>query len=294
MKPAALKVYLLLLAALACAWLAMHLGPLAARGSAGMPLLLGAIGLYLCSHLARMLRLALLTLDRREKAGALVAAHTLTAFPSSFLPFKVGELLRLAAFVHVFDGRSKALAVWLAERFGDVVVLSAFILALYLFNVDLPSSLRLVLLVFLLATMLGLLSLFAVAKTLVYLNRHLVLNSHSARGLLLLRASHALRLLELDIYRSLEGRLSGFALLSLLVWTLEIAALALFTPLVNDLASAGGPAFGALLSAALLANLPGGAGASGFGLYQSLVLVGLSFICMGTLYFASRKRPSRP
>lgn len=293
MKRAPPRLYLVLLAALVAGWLVMHAGVLGARGSAGMPLLLGATSLYLCSHLVRMLRLALLTLDQRDKAAALVAAHTLTAFPSSFLPFKIGELLRLAAFVHVFDGRSKALAVWLAERFGDVVVLSAFILALYLFDVDLPATLRLVLLVFLLATMLGLLSLFAVAKTLVYLNRHLVLSSHSARGLALLRASHALRLLELDIYHSLEGRLSGFALLSILVWTLEIAALALYMPVLGDVMAGGGPAFGALLSAALLANLPGGAGASGFGLYQSLVLVGLTLLCMGTLYLASRQR-TRP
>ncbi len=284
------RLAFLLLGVLMALWLVWHRDAFASGGHTGLPLLLAATGLYLASHLVRMLRLALLTLDQRDKAGALAAAHTLSAFPSSLLPFKIGELLRLAAFMHVFGTRSKALAVWLAERFGDVVVLSLFILALYLFNVDLPPSLRLVLLVFLLATMLGLLSLFAVAKTMVYLNRHLVLNSHSPRGLMVLRASNALRLLELDIYRSLEGRLSGFALLSILVWTLEIAALALFTPMLGDVMAGGAPAFGALLSSALLANVPGGAGASGFGLYQSLVLAGLALLCMGTLYFVSRER----
>lgn len=69
-----------------------------------------------------MLRLALLTLDERYKAFPLILAHTLTAFPSSFLPFKIGEVLRLAAFFHVFKRRQKALAVWMAERFGDVLV----------------------------------------------------------------------------------------------------------------------------------------------------------------------------
>lgn len=281
MSGGALRLYVGLLALLAALWLLDGASRFAASDALA---LLPAAALYLGAHLARMLRLALLTLDQRERAVPLAAAHTLTAFPSSLLPFKLGELLRLAAFFQVYRGRGKALAVWLAERFGDVVVLTAFICALYLLRVELPGALRLLLLVFVLATMLGLLGLFAVAKTLVYLNRHLVLSSHSQRGLRLLRASHALRLLELDLYRSVEGRLAGFALLSILVWTLDIAALVLYARSM----SASGPGFGAMFANALLANLPGGA--SDFGPVQSLVLAGLTLLCVGALYFASRKR----
>jgi hypothetical protein len=247
--------------------------------------LAGIIALYLCSHLLRMLRLALLTLDERKKVFPLIAAHTLTAFPSSFLPFKLGEFLRLGAFLYVYDRRQKGLAIWLAERFGDVLVITAFILGLYLFNVSVPPAMRTVFVLFAGASILGLLGLFAVAKVFVYLNRHLVLTSHTPRGLALLRASHALRCLESTIYKSVEGRLSGFLLLSLLIWSVEIVTLSLF---INQLAI-NEPDFAGFFASGLLASLPGGgAGLATFGLYQSMALVVLTLCCLLVAWIATR------
>lgn len=253
-------------------------------------ILAGITVLYLCSHLLRMLRLALLTLDERQKIFPLIAAHTLTAFPSSFLPFKLGEFLRLGAFLQVYDMRQKALAVWLAERFGDVLVITAFILGLYVFNVSVPPAMRTVFVLFALASIVGLLGLFAVAKVFVYLNRHLVLTSHTPRGLALLRASHTLRCLETAIYKSVEGRLSGFLLLSILIWMVEILALSLF---VNQLAVKE-PDFAVFFASGLLASLPGGgAGSSNFGLYQSLALVVLTLVFLLIVWLATRFKSVR-
>jgi hypothetical protein len=280
------RIYLVLLSILVSGWL-LHLQ------STGFPVkradllvLAAAAALYIASHLLRMLRLALLTLDERDKAFALIAVHTLTAFPSSFLPFKIGEFLRLAAFFHVFDYRRKAFAIWLAERFGDVLVITAFIMGLYLFKVNVPDDMRAMVMFFALTSIVGLLGLFAVAKVFVYLNRHLVLTSYSVRGLRLLRASHALRLLEIDIHRSLEGRLEGFWLLSVLIWAFEIAALSLFMHHF----SIGKPDFASMFASGLLATLPGSSvvQASDFGLYQSLALVGLTVLFLVSLWFVSR------
>jgi len=287
------RIYLVLLSALVLGWVLLRADAIAsAVRSTDVLALLGVTTLYFTSHLFRMLRLALLTLDERDKVFPLIAAHTLTAFPSSFLPFKIGEFLRLAAFFHVFDYRRKAFAVWLAERFGDVLVITAFILSLYLSNVSVPYSMRVVFILFVLASVFGLLGLFAVAKVFVYLNRHLVLASYSTRGLMLLRASHALRRLELDIYKSVEGRLAGFLLLSVLIWALEIVALSLFISIF----SIGEPDFAAMFASGLLASLPGGVvgEASAFGLYQSLALVVLTLLFLATPWLAARLRIVRP
>jgi hypothetical protein len=265
--------------------------------------LIGIAALYLCSHLVRMLRLALLTLDRRDKILPLTEAHALTAFPSSFLPFKIGEVLRLGAFFQVYDDcHRKALAVWLAERFGDVLVIGAFILSLSLLHVDIPSNMRTVFIIFEVVAVLGLLSMFAVATTFIYLNRHLVLTSHTPRGLKLLRASHALRQLEVEIYHSVNGRLSAFALLSLLIWALEILALSLF---INQF-SVDKPDFATLFTSGLLASLLKRVAIVGksFGLYQSLALLVLTIIfpigrlvklLMRSLYVSpSSQNPTNP
>jgi hypothetical protein len=277
-----LRLYLALLAALLLAWLVWQgLAPdsLLRHGTLA---LLPVIWLYGFSHLCRMARLTMLSLDQRERVPALLAAHGLTAFPSSLLPFKLGEILRLAAFLQVFADRRKALAVWLAERCADVLVLAALMLALSLFQVQLPAATRTVFLVFLLVSMFGLLGLFTVAKTFVYLNRHLVLNSSSARGLKLLRASHALRQLEGSLKRSLEGRLTGLLLLSALIWLLEISALALF---LEHLAPSNS-SFAALFANGLLNNLSASPAAAGQ--YQTLVLAALALLSLGALGLARR------
>lgn len=246
--------------------------------------LIAIAALYLCSHLVRMMRLGLLTLDEREKASALISAHILTAFPSSFLPFKIGEVLRLAAFLHVFEMRQKALAVWLAERFGDVVVITFFIVGLYFLNVPVPVAMRTILVVFVIVSTMGLAGMFAVAKTFVYLNRHLVLASHSRRGLALLRASYRVKRLELDIVKSIDGRFLGFVFLSVLVWVVEISALSMY---INQF-EIGETDWGLLFSAGLLASLPGSAAvANNFGLYQSLALVGLTFAFLMVVWCAN-------
>lgn len=281
--------YCLLLALLLPAWLLLHgRAVLALLRSDAMPLLLAVCALYGAAHVSRMLRLALLTLDQRDKAAPLAAAHALTAFPSSLLPFKIGEILRLAALFHVYGYRRKALAVWLAERFGDVLVIAALILALYLLQVEVPAAMQRVFVLFVVISAFGLLALFAVAKTFVYLNRHLVLSSHSPRGLALLRASHALRQLELDIYRSVEGRLAGLVLVSVLIWVLEIAALLLFIRLV----ATGWSGFGPLFAQGLMASLAGSASAA-FGLYRSLALIALTALFLAGLALAARIRHTR-
>jgi hypothetical protein len=279
-----IPVYLSLLIVAVIGWLVAS-GPaiLDFAGAVHWTGLLGVVGLYFCTHLLRMVRLALLTLDERNKAFYLISAHALTAFPSSFLPFKLGEILRLGAFFRVYGGRRKALAVWLCERFGDILVISAFILCLHAFDVAVQKNMRTIFFLFVIVSVTGLVSLFAIAKVFVYLNRHLVLSSHSVRGLMLLRASHALRLLELGIYKSIEGRLAGFLLLSLLIWAFEAMALALFIKQLSIIP----PDFAGLFISGLLASLPGGTIESTvpFGLYQSLALVVLSltFVIAGAV-----------
>ena len=282
------RTYLVLLLGVILAWLCLQEENLQALTGSNGPILLGIAALYLVSHVLRMIRLGLLTLDERKMAPSLIAAHTLTAFPSSFLPFKIGEVLRLAAFLKVYDYRRKALAVWMAERFGDLIILSAFIFGLYLFNVDVPSSTKAALAVFVLATVIGLMGLFSIAKVSIYLNRHLVLTSHSHRGLVLLRISHMLRGLEQDISRSVKGRVSGLLLLSVLIWAAEIIALSFFIYRVEPAAHG----FASMFTAGLLANLPGSgiAESAGYGLLQAFALVALTLLFLAGIFLVGRLR----
>ena len=241
--------------------------------------------IYLSSHILRMMRLLLLTLDKRNNSFSVVVAHALTALPSSFLPYKLGEVLRLAAFMHAFDTRQKAIAIWLAERFGDVLVITFFIMTLYLLDIKVTPSMRAVFIIFMLVSVIGSLGLFGLANVFIFLNRHLVLTSLSPRGLLLLRYSHILRSLETSIYRSLEGRVSGFLFLSVFIWFFEILALSLFIRLM----SIGETDFVELFASGLLASVASGS-SNAFGMYQSFALVTLTIVFLPASWQAARSK----
>ena len=85
----------------------------------------------------------------------------------------------------------------------------------------------------------------------------------------------AARMLELEIYRSVEGRLAGVFLLTVLVWGLEFWALWLL------MANTGGGQAEAVaaFTASMTGGLPGNESSlAAFGLYQSLSLVVLTLL----------------
>jgi hypothetical protein len=229
--------------------------------------------LYFCSHLLRMTRLALLTLDERDNIFPLLTAHAITAFPASLLPFKLGEIIRLSSFYVVFGGKQKAFAVWLAERFGDVCVLILFILGLNLFNIPVSESMRNFCIVFVLLSVAIFSTFFVISKTAVYLNRYLVLTSKSPRGLMLLRLFHQVRSFESYIHKTVEGRFSGLIFTSVMIWAVEILSLSIFIHLFNQQESD----WLSLFSKGLFASLAGDNSVTyGFGLYQTFALMFLA------------------
>lgn len=285
------RAYLVLLAGVVLGWAVLRQQEVSqAVGEAALPAVLGACTLYLCSHLFRMLRLTLLTLDDRHRALPLVFAHALTAFPSSLLPFKIGEILRLASFYHVYDYRQKALAVWLIERFGDLIVLAVLIVGLAILQrnaADIPLG---VLSLVVLGLSLGMLCLFALSKILHYLNRHLVLTGQRRRDLALLQLSDVVFRLELDIQRSITGRWIGFLLLSAFIWATEILA---FAKLL-EVAGQQGAHPAAMFSDAFLTGLPlsGSQFAQDFEMYRSSALIAGTLAMMLILLIFVRRRPS--
>ena len=285
----ALRIYLMLLVSVVGGWVVLRQqNVLQALGEAALLSILGACALYLCSHLFRMLRLALLTLDDRHQALPLIFAHALTAFPSSLLPFKIGEFLRLASFYYVYGYRQKALAVWLIERFGDLVVLSVLIVGLMLFQQDASSIPLGFLSLMVLGLSLGLLSLLSLSKILHYLSRHLVLTGQKRRDLALLRASDALFRIELDIHKSIIGRWAGFLVLSAFIWSMEILAFAQFLKIARH----EGMHLSAMFSDAFLTgvSLSGNQFAQLFEICRSGALIAGTLAMMGALLFSVRGR----
>ena len=286
-------IYMAALVVLVVAWAVPRLEGFTAVAftAPALPALIAA-ALYLTAHGLRMLRLGLLSLDERERVAPLILCHGLTAFPCSLLPFKMGELLRLAAFFHVFGYRRKALAVWLVERFGDLVILTAVLAGFFVWEGDMAAQSEGVLAAMVLGIALALFSLLALSKLLYFLNHHLVLSGHRRRDLHILRLSEFLFDLEAEVHDSIRGRWIAFMLLSAFVWALEILA---FWQLLSILAHHEA-SLGTLFADGFLGglSLSGEGFMHGFEAHRSATLIVLAAAAAAPLWLARSRAPTTP
>lgn len=231
---------------------------------------------YLFSHLFRIVRLAIITLDNRAKIVPLATVHILTALPTLLIPFKLGEIIRLASFFYVFKDSRKALAVWLVERLSDVMVLILAILILYAAGISVSYQMKFIFIIFSIISIFFMIGLYAISRTFIYLNRFLVLTSRSKRGLVLLKISHTVWEFELTLKRIIYGRRSAIFLASVIIWMLEISALSIY--LQNS--SENLEDYGGLFATSLFNSLGNQIASitSGFGLYQSMILANLTIL----------------
>lgn len=196
---------------------------------------------YFMSHLLRMLRLLFLTLDQRKKIIPVITSHGISALVCSAIPYKLGELLRLYLFILIYSDKNKAIAVWLTERFGDVITLILFVLILYLSGIEITPILKIIMLLFILLSSAAIVSFIAINMVSRYLYLNLLLTTISKRSYKLLGFAYALRSLERTIHKTLEGRTLVFILLSIMIWTFEIFAFMVFIysfhPNINSYAS---------------------------------------------------------
>lgn len=96
-------------------------------GAAEIALTLLAFLLYGFSHVLRAIRLYLILGIQSVKFSAVLGCHSSTAFMSLFVPYKLGEVVRLHELATLHGNYVKAvLSVWIDRVFDAVFVLIAF------------------------------------------------------------------------------------------------------------------------------------------------------------------------
>lgn len=244
--------------------------------------------LYLFSHIFRLIRLAIITLDDRKKIIPLTTAHIITALPTLLIPFKLGEVIRLTSFFYVLNDAKKSLAIWFVERLSDVAILIFAILLLYAAGTSVSFEMKFIFIVFLIISIFFIVGLYAASRTFIYLNRFLVLTSRSRLGLFLLKISHAVWEFELTLKSIIYGRKTAIFLVSTIIWAFEISALSIFLQNSSERLGNYGGLFATSLFNSLgnqIVNLT-----SGFGLYQSMVLASLTILISIIIFIKSIQR----
>lgn len=190
----------------------------------GLAVLVISSGLYLASHAVRMVRLWLLIGGGRLRE--LLRLYWYTTAVSLAMPFKSGELIRILEIGWSTKGVRFGMVVVWVERAFDAALLAVVAIGLaYSAQYARPFLLPFIG-VMLLFLALSLIFLWAVPENLSRINLHIMRVYSGRRAVQLLRGVGYLKTFSGDARKILQGRVLTFAILTLLIWTFELFAIA--------------------------------------------------------------------
>ncbi|MEA1937757.1 MAG: lysylphosphatidylglycerol synthase domain-containing protein [Pseudomonadota bacterium] len=271
------------------------LGMAAWNSLAGAPVLLSSSWLvragfvallYMGAHVMRILRLALILGQKVISLRRLALVHIHTAGVSAAIPFKLGEAYRIFEIGRANRSWGAALISVLIERIFDAAIMLIFILLPLLFGMGMTFDMLLFTGgVFAFLAMSAVLFLI-VPENLPRLQMYLIRRYHSPWNLKMLAGLGALDKALSCVWRMLKGKYATIGLLTVAIWTLEMAALGLAIPALIETPGRALTAPLALLSSAFVENAPIIGGGDSAALYAMATagLLYLSAIAAGLAY----------
>lgn len=175
--------------------------------------------IYVVSHILRIVRLYILFIETRFSFMQILKIYVLTSWVNFVIPFKLGEVHRIAEFSRLCKSfKMGFVSLWI-ERFFDSIIVVTILLIISFNQSHYPFSLFIILIALIAVSLFCFLSF---PSSFRYLNILLLSESKSHKGLYFLRVLSSLK----DYYeyarKLLRGRVSILLGISLLIWGLEI------------------------------------------------------------------------
>ena len=218
-------------------WLRVTLQQSASISSAiGALTLLAAPALYLSAHVLRAARLAVIIGNERVGLRAIFHVHFLAAGVGLLLPFKLGEGYRVAEVARLLRAPIRAVLLVWSERVLDLIALALAALAGMWYRRSIFDNLAGGLLVTLAVIAGTFILFFVVPENIESLKLFIIRRYNTAWALRVLRALNAIHSVVAKAPALLSRRLITLITLTLLIWALEVAAIALILPAAVSLA----------------------------------------------------------
>ncbi len=196
--------------------------------------IVGAALLYLLAHLLRALRLTIMIHDDRVGLRETFAAHFVAAGASLLIPFKLGELFRVSEVARLLRSPLRsALLVW-SERVLDLLAITALMLIALIFRSDLLQSAAMGILLTASVVVGTLIAFYVMPDNLEGVKLYFIRRYTSPWSLRAVQSVDAVQRLLLHAPDALRRRSATLVSLTLVIWMLEIGALALFLPRATD------------------------------------------------------------
>ncbi|MCR5603313.1 MAG: flippase-like domain-containing protein [Lachnospiraceae bacterium] len=173
---------------------------------------------FLLIHAVKMFRMYLVLLESRIEFKRFIFAYCRTTLLNLIIPFKLGEIYRMAVFSRITKSAAVGIASVAVDRFFDTLALVLILLPLHVLS---PSKISVVS-VFLMVFVIVVIFIYMMFPSAYgYLNKYIIINRTSLRSMTVLRWLEVLNSGYEYIKRLVTGRYALLTLMSFVAWVLE-------------------------------------------------------------------------
>lgn len=195
-----------------------------------IPLLILSLIGFAIVHIIKLMRLYLVVMEQQIPFKRFVPAYLRTTLANIIIPYKIGEIYRVAVFSRITGSINVGFFSILIDRFFDTLALVIILLPYQVVSGQGASPAVLLLTAFLLVVIFAYIMFPSSYR---YLNRYIIINKTSKRSMSALRVLEKIN----DWYQYVKGLVSGryglMLLFSLAAWLFEILVLFVVARLFN-------------------------------------------------------------
>lgn len=192
------------------------------------PSIFAAAGIYLVSHLLRMVRMLVILGHSAKTIRGVILALAITAPVTALVPLKIGEFFRIYVLGRACGGFFNAFrAVWLERSFDAAAIVTVGAFALWL-EPNTPAQVLTVSTMGMAFLGLTFFAIFLIPQNLGFTKDYFIIRYNQEWTIRLLRRIEALRLGLVATRTLIQGKVGAVLLATILIWTLEVLALWMF------------------------------------------------------------------
>lgn len=178
--------------------------------------------MVLFAYVLKFFRIYLILIERRLPLKIFIKMYLKTTFINLALPFKMGEVFKVYFYGEKMNDYKRALLAVLTDRYFDTIALIILVLPIEMMMNKSISVISLILLIFFMTVTI---IYYAFPISYKYLNKYLILNISSSKGIMMLKMLEKINVWYEHIVSLMAGRVLLLFLLSFFAWLIEYAIL---------------------------------------------------------------------
>ncbi len=240
---------------------------------------------FLVIHTIKLFRMYLVLLERRIPFHKFVFAYCRTTLVNLIIPFKLGEVYRMAVFSRILGNAGMGIAGVIVDRFFDTMALVIILLPLHILDSSRISVVSVFLVVFVVFVIFIYMTFPSAYR---YLNRYIIVHRGAGFSMTVLKWLEVMNSGYEHIRQLIKGRYALLIIMSFGSWVIEGCLLYVVAFMTGEYYDAG--VFSDYITSIMSS---GGSELMSRYLTMSIVLMAVCTITSGIIYFMRSRKTDR-